>query len=107
MNPGLQFLHEFEFLEARIDQTSMALIDASVRLEALRQRGPLITPGLQEWVCYVHDLENDLVSCIKLLSSLLVRIHWNGPEMPGRRENWREWRDSVKCELMHAVKEMP
>jgi hypothetical protein len=81
------FLSELTFLETRINQISSALMDASIRLTTLQQRGPIIPPNLREWACYVHDLERDLDYSVKMLSVFLDAIDWIGPEMPPMKEN--------------------
>lgn len=100
MSHLVDLLTEFTFLEEMLNETSIVLAEASLRLEALKERGPLITPNLQEWVDYVQDLETNFDNYVQMLSNLLAEIHWNGQGIPSKRIQWSEWFESVRKEII-------
>jgi hypothetical protein len=99
----MDHLTELNFLEARINQLSAALVEASVRLVTLEQRGPLIAPNVCAWVDYTQSIEHDLNRCLQDLSVLLTAHHWEGPEIPQRKDEWPLWWNSVRGELAHET----
>lgn len=103
MSIPVDFLTELNILETRINQVSTALLDASVRLAAIKERGPIITPNQCEWACYIQDLEIDLHDHLKMLSQFLDDIHWNGPEMPRRKDQWTNWWNNIRFELSDKI----
>jgi hypothetical protein len=92
-------LAELNFLEERTNAVSTALIEASIRLAFMEQRGPLIAPNLQEAICFVRDLENEFSICHDMVYDFLFLIHWSGPEIPQRKEQWPKWWETVRSSL--------
>ncbi len=69
MNLFYSPIAQADTLAARVTKTSSALAEASFRLAAQGQLGPINSPGLREWAQYVQDLEADFKSSLKHLSN--------------------------------------
>lgn len=53
--------------ESKIRELRNALSEASVRLEAAKNRGPIVMPSYLEWKSYVKSLEDELLSYLRNL----------------------------------------
>jgi hypothetical protein len=92
-------LSQLNYLEARIDQLSDALAEASARLVTFEQRGPLVAPNVGAWEDYTLELEHELKGSLQNLSMLLAAHHLDGTEIPQRKDKRAKWWNTVRGEL--------
>ena len=92
-------LGDAKYLEDVTCRTVNALAEAELRLQAIRFRGPVNSPNLEEWEAYTEDLRRKFGQQLQLLERFLNDIKWEGSPMPLQPKNRLQWWGEVRAHI--------